>query len=508
MTLRLEPAGFLWLVRHEMRVTYRSSGRASLLKRAVPFLLLLTLPCIAGPFIAFQLRDVVDQRAAVLGFVALLNAGMLVMFVSTASPLVLRSFNERADLDLLLAAPISPSRILAAKSVAIYAAVVLPSLILLLPFLITSAALGHPEWFAALPVVIVTAIVATSLAFGFVRLLFLLVEPRRARTILQIAGGLLGAAVFLLGQAYAGVPAFSAAIGRIAAHAPPPPLDAAARATFGDPAALLELVVFALACAWASSRLAAASLTATDSPMRALPPPKVAAAPFKSGTMRIIVVKELRSIARDPELLSQLTLQLVYMLPVAVLILSGSDMGNTVGSRGAAACTLFAGLLASNLSWLIICSEDAPELLAAAPVAPSTVAWAKLIAACAPPLTVVVLLAAVLAVHHPWPALIAVMTSTGAAVSASLLQGWFGKPQRRSAFRRRQRGSLLLALGEFAIISGWSGTAAMLARNSPWAAAPAIFVAVIMAALASARPRDGIGTARTAFVVNRQQAAA
>jgi len=75
-----------------------------------------------------------------------------------------------------------------------------------------------------------------------------------------------------------------------------------------------------------------------------------------------------------------------------------------------------------------------------------------------------VLLGSALALRYPYPALVAFGTALGAALSAAMLQGRFGKPQPRRAFRRRQRGSLLLAIGEFAVISTWSGLAVGVAR--------------------------------------------
>ena len=476
--MRLGAGSLPWLVAHEFRVTWRAKAGGGLLRRVVPILLLLVLPSIAGPWFAYTLRGVpVDD--AMTGTVALGTGALLLMYVSTATPLVLRGFNERADLDLLLAAPIPPARILAAKAVAIYASAALPSLVLLTPFLLAAAVFGHATWLAAIPVMLALSVIATSLAFALVRALFAGVAPRQARIVLQIGGGLMGAAVFLVGQAYAAVPAFGAAVTRLVAHPPPAPLDWPARAALGAPGALLAVVAVAAISGTAAARLAVGALSAADVPAPARSGRRLRRLAFRGGTMRVVVAKELRSIARDPELLSQLTLQLVYILPIAVLIFSGGDRASTVGPRGAAALTLFAGLLASNLAWLVLCGEDAPDLLAAAPVAARRIALAKLIAACVPPLAGAALLGAVMATRFPAAALVALGTALGAALSAAMLQGRFGKPQPRRAFRRRQRGSLLLAIGEFAVISGWSALAVGVARYG--GIAPVALVAALVA---------------------------
>jgi len=463
VTAQLVPGGLLWLVAHEFRVTWRAKAGGGLLQRLVPILLLLIVPAFAGPWFAYSLRGFIADEA-VVGMVALSTGALLLMYVSTATPLVLRGFNERADLDLLLAAPIPPQRVLAAKAVAIYASAALPTLVLLAPFLLAAGIFGHVRWLAALPVMLALSVIATSLAFALVRLLFAGVAPRRARIILQIGGGLMGAAVFLVGQAYAAVPAFSAAVARLAAHPPAPPLDWPARAALGDPLDLAAILLVAALSSMSAARLAVGALSAADVPSAPRARAITRRVRFHAGTLRCVIVKELRCIARDPELLSQLTLQLVYILPIAVLIFSGVGSATAVGPRGAAALTLFAGLLASNLAWLILCGEDAPDLLAAAPAEPRRVAFAKLVAACLPPMAGVVLLGSALALRYPYPALVAFGTALGAALSAAMLQGRFGKPQPRRAFRRRQRGSLLLAIGEFAVISTWSGLAVGVAR--------------------------------------------
>jgi hypothetical protein len=69
--------------------------------------------------------------------------------------------------------------------------------------------------------------------------------------------------------------------------------------------------------------------------------------------------------------------------------------------------------------------------------------------------------------------LIAVPLCLLGALCAALQQLLIGRPQKRSTFRRRQSGSMLLAISEYVMAGGFSGTAALLVQGSPWAAAPA-----------------------------------
>lgn len=482
---RLRPASFLWLVAHEIRLAYRAFGTTKRWRQVLVILALIALPCLLGPLLAWSFRHVDASRGPVLGLVSLIAAGMLLLFTSVASVNVLRVFGERADLDLLLASPLPPSRILAAKSVAIYTTVALPSLTVTTPFILASALFGHPGWLAATLMIGVIAVVATSLAQALARALFAALGVRLARTVYQIIGGLLGAVLFLTIQASNAVPSFRAALAHVAAHAPPPPFDLPARAALGGIVPLAAMLALAGGVALLTTRLTAASLGNTDAPAAA-PRRRAAKVSFGAGPTVTIVRKELRLLARDPELLSQVLLQLVYLLPIFALLVTSGPGGLSL-SRIATGCTAIAALLASSLSWLIVCAEDAPELLDAAPVARTTVARGKLIAACVPPLTAIALAAAVLAGRAPLAAAAVLATSTAAALTLALLQARFGKPQSRRAFRRRTNGSLALTFGELALVGVWAATAGLVITHPLWALVPLAGLVVLLGALATGR---------------------
>jgi ABC-2 type transport system permease protein len=148
--------------------------------------------------------------------------------------------------------------------------------------------------------------------------------------------------------------------------------------------------------------------------------------------------------------------------------------------RLAAASVLFSALLASSLGWLTICGDDAPDLIAAAPVAPAQVLRMKVLAACVIPLGLVALPVAVTLARDVRAGLIALLLCPVAAVLAALQQHWAGKPQSRKAFRYRQKGSLLLAVTEYAMAGAWSATAALLVAGSSWAAITATLAVAVL----------------------------
>ncbi len=499
------PGSFVWLFAHELRLALRGLGRRTFTK-VWPILLLALLPTTIGILAAIGLATLPDRApdAVAINIVSLVIAGVALVMLPSATANVIRTFHDRADFDLLLAAPVPPRRVLAAKAIGLYAAVAVPFLFLFGPFLLASAVLGRPGMLGGIAMILVDAVIATALAFAAARALYRLIGPRAARTVLQIGAGLLGAVVFLGFQAQNIAPQTARRLGHalLTASAPPTPFDWPARAALGAPGPLVAMLLLAAAGAWAATRVAARMIvTAPTERTRARRLPE-GTPRFLSGLTRIMVVKELRLLGRDPELLGQITLRLLFLIPaIALVFRSGSHGGNVDAPRLAAAATVFAGFLASSLGWLTVCAEDAPELLAAAPVPPARMRRAKWLAACLPPALLAVIPAALAALLDRWAGVIALLMATVAAASSAALQGWYGKPAPRKAFKSRQRGGFVLGIAELVLVSAWGGTALLIARLSPFALLPALVACAIVyagdAGRAEAEARRALAPVRT-----------
>lgn len=466
-----------WLIRHELRLWAREGERAGRVGRIIALLVLTLLPLGFGIRIALDQRHAPAMPPAAIGPLAWGFAGLVLLMLSGACVYVLRSFHERGDLDLLLAAPVPPARVMAAKSLAIHAAVALPLLFVTTPFAVASALLGHPGWLGGLAVIIIAAVIATSLAFAIVAWLFRTVGAKRGRMLVQLGGGVFAVSAALLAQTPNIAPDLFRRISRWLAQAPAAPFDAPARAALGDPVALLGLAALALGLATMAAQLAANRLVSTAPKSVAAPVARGGSGRFRAGLPRILLVKELQLLWRDAELLSSVALQLAYMIPAFALIFSGAGASPT---RLAAACVLFCGLLASSLAWLTICGEDAPDLIASAPVPQRLVRRIKIVAACLPPLAMVLLPLLITATYDLRAGAAALLLCPVAAATAALQQGWAGRPQPRRAFRSRQKSSLLLAVSEYAMAGAWAGTAALLVQESVWAAATAVLALLLL----------------------------
>lgn len=472
-----------WLVAHELRLWSRDGSRTGRIGRMIAVLVLLLLPIAFGIGLASMLRDAPDVPMQAIGPLTAASGAIVLLMVSGSSIYVMRSFHDRGDLDLLLAAPIPPARVMAAKSLAIHASVALPMLLIIGPFLLASAVMGHPGWLGGIVVLVIAAVIATSIAFLLVAATFRLLGPKRGRVVVQIAGGVFAAGVAILAQTPNLAPQTWRRMMEFVARTPPPPLDYPAHAVLGSPVPMLALLMLAVGCAAGASRIAAHRL-ADSGPSDAAEAqrsvePRPATRPFRAGSPRTLLLKEMRLLWRDAELLSSIALQMAYMVPAFALIFAG---GGVSPGRLAAACVLFSGLLSSSLGWLTICGEDAPDLIAAAPVAPAQVARIKVLAAIIIPLAIVLAPVLITLAQDRRAGLIAILMCPLAAALAALQQLWAGRPQPRKTFRFRQKGSLLLAISEYVMAGAWAGTTALLIAGSPFAAVTAALALIVLAA--------------------------
>ena len=461
----LPPGSLPWLVWHDVRVKARS--RQGRFGRLLALLLLALLPIGAGIGFAWRVHAAPMLPVAAIGAVAAVLVGLLLVMISSAYAHVLRMGRDRGELELLLSAPLPAARVLAARIAAVQAVVALPFLLLTTPFFLASAVLGHGRWLAGPLVVIAVALVATALALMIATLLDRLLGPGRAQTVAQVVGVMLAASVFALGQAPNFAPRWFSAQMAALETPPPAPWDWPARAMFGDPAPLLFMLALALAAAAVSTEIAARRLEAAP-PAPTSAERRARAARFGGSPFGVLYGKELTLLGRDPELITQIGQQMVFMVPVVALIFAD---GQITPQRMASAGVFLGGALASSLAWLILCAEDAPDLIASAPVTRAAALRAKLAAVLTPPAVLVVTLALIVAIRAPLASLLMLPMALVAALATSAMQLWTRAPMKRSAFRNRYRSSLLMAVGEFIVLGALAAATRLILSGSWWALA-------------------------------------
>lgn len=509
----MRPASFLWLVRHDLRLAWRGfadvlgrlgEGRAPLVAMSAIGLVHLVAWPLAG-----LVGTLLDGAVAHGEHVALAAAGLASLAMWTTSQALVaatRALFVRSDLDLLLAAPVPPARILGARAVAIALSSAGSVALIVLPVANMGALLGRPLWLVAWPALTILGLAGTALGLMLAIAIFLAAGRQRARLVANLAATVIAGAFVLGVQAWLLLPdgvqesvrgvarGFSIAT----LERPSAPTRLVAEAAAGDVASLalllagaaglFALAVWLLAGVFARAAMSAAGVAAATAQRET----GRDALRFGAGTGASLRRKEWRLMLRDPALFSQLALQIIYTVPVAV-VLAKSGHALPTGLAVAPAIVVIAAQLAASLAWLTVSGEDAPELIATAPVARSAVERAKL-SAMAPPVALVLALPILgLALLSPRAGLITLVTAGLAAVSTALINLWHPMPGNRRGMLRRHAQSKLVGLVEHALALLWAVVVALAIYGTWLALVPALVAAGIVA---GASP--GLISARTA----------
>ena len=474
------PGSVGWLLRHELRLAWfnASGGKDSTGRRrpgnaAIALVLLgwAALHLLAWVTVEKLAGVAGDDPRILLAISAVVAGGATFMLSSAIKSSVLVMF-ERSDLDLLLSSPLPSHSILTVRLAGVAAGTAAIYLFFLAPFAHAGLLQGQWRWLGVYPGVISVAVlcscVAMLLTLGLVRVL----GARRTRVVAQVIGALAGALMVIAsqlqalssGQAQGRVrDLVDGLLGRdgVTDH----PLLLPARAMLGEPLPMLLLscvagVVFVLT-ARRTHRFFARGLQLAASAPRSGPAP---GAPrrhrFGRSLFESVVVKEWRLIVRDPHLLSQVLLQLLFLLPLFFLIFQRSEVQVQALGAGLA---LLCGSLTGALAWIALSAEDAPDLLLVSPASLRTVRRAKLAAAFVPVLALVAVPLLWLTIRMPAAGAILCFAVCGAVLGAGLIVFWCGRPGARSNFKGRGKGGIVMNMLELFNNLAWGALGWFLA---------------------------------------------
>jgi ABC-2 type transport system permease protein len=155
----------------------------------------------------------------------------------------------------------------------------------------------------------------------------------------------------------------------------------------------------------------------------------------RNGPTQALRGKEWTLLQRDPWLMSQILMQLLYLLPPAFILWRSFHDGSGASTLLVPILIIAAGQLAGGLAWLAVSGEDAPDLIASAPVTNACALRAKTEAVMGAIAIVFGPFVVALAVVAPISALVTALGVTTAAASATSIQFWFRVQAKRSHFR-------------------------------------------------------------------------
>ena len=125
-------------------------------------------------------------------------------------------------------------------------------------------------------------------------------------------------------------------------------------------------------------------------------------------------------------------------------------------------------MLASNIAWLTVAAEDAPELLGTAPARLGHLRAMKVLAALLPVWLLASPLVAWLAWRRPLEALIFVACLAGGTLSVGAAQVWYPRQGKRADLKKRMQGHGILGVLELAVVLSWGGLAYCLGAAPAW----------------------------------------
>ena len=182
-------------------------------------------------------------------------------------------------------------------------------------------------------------------------------------------------------------------------------------------------------------------------------------------------------------------MQILYLLPPAVLLWVTFRGGNDAFVVLIPVVVMAAGQLAGGLAWLAISGEDAPDLVATAPITPRRILWAKIEAVIGAIALTFAPMVAVLALDSPFAALVCGALRPCAAAGATTIQLCFRVQAKRSQFRRRQTSSRIATFAEAFSSIAWAGTSALAAGGTWYALFPALIAIGILGGVKFISPK-------------------
>lgn len=406
---------------------------------------------------------------------------------------------DRGDLDLLMSSPVSSRTVFASRVVAVATGVFVTLGLFTLPVASIGLFLGLPQLLGVIPTLASLATVAASVGMLVTLLLVRLLGARRARTTAQVVAAVTMFLLFVASQLptiLGGGDQLVRLVTPLLALFEPGRLLASNslvwlpfRSMFLHPLGTLVSLALAALVFWVAVLLLHRAFAYGVGSVESAPARKRRAAGatrFRtSNVLRTLLTKEWKLVRRDPYLISQVVLQVVYFLPAAYLMLF-QDLGAIgkpeIGPGLATLAVVVGGVLASSLARIIMVGEEARDLLAASPVAQQTVDRGKMLAVLLPVWALLAPLALWLLSSSPVAGATLLVFAFLSSGGVALLRLWNPvTASRKDLFKRTSLGDPVVAVLEFALPIVLAVTTYLVATGSVWALLPLGLAAGCMA---------------------------
>jgi ABC-2 type transport system permease protein len=489
-------ANLWWLLRHEWRLQLRESPSSRWLLWSALGVVVLGF---AGAFFARSL--VAARGVAVLpetlpvSALVFFTLGALLLFsivVSLSVRNAVQTLFERGDVDLLLSSPLDARLVLASRGLWVFVSSFLALSVFVVPLTLGAVVFLGWRLLGVLPLLASLSLLGAGVGLLVTLALVRWLGARRARTVAQVVGVFFGAGFYLVTQLGRFINTDNIPwLGSLLENVNSLPSSSAwfipARAALFEPLpTLVMLIVGAGVFAFSVQFMHRAFLTGMTSSVtggRVKTNGRIKSSKFQQNFFLNVMRKEWRLIARDPMLISQTLLQLVYFIPMLLVFFgSSSSQRDFLSLTGlfpvlAFAAVFLGGSLAQNLTQIVVGAEDAPELLRMSPANGWQIRWAKLIAAITPAWLLFTPLILWRATVEP-RSLIIFVPFTAVTVLGGLIMLWAGKPFARADLMKQRRGNQNWVVGVSLLVLDAAWLAAVLAPG--WWAASSVLVGLVI----------------------------
>jgi ABC-2 type transport system permease protein len=513
------PGTAIWLMRHHIRTRLRGKPASNRIQSLVRNVFLLGL-------MAFAVFNLGGSVASALGSLDgdynyapfVLKAGiMLSAFVISLLGSSLISaysiFTDRDDLDLLLASPLPPQRILVARLLqSAYSA-------FFTAFLMGSIAFGYAIFtvdlrFALIyPVLFSFMILDLAVSFVIARALLLWFGLRRGRTIAMVSGFAIlicGVLAFQI-NSMVGTPGGNALLAeffganfRAQMSAIVSPIG---RLAFGQPLETLGLFAFAIGAFFAVGaffwdRFAADAAMMAGQTQHVAPTKTRAKIAFRKGIFITTILKEWRSMLRDPFVIVQVATPLVSLIPLAIVLWGFQRPGSSLPSEYLVPIigflvVMFGGQVAGTLAWTAASIEEAGDLLLSSPSDGGQLFWSKALATAIPSFSFLVLAMAIIAYNDPRAAIMGTIIGSLGLCCSGAVEFLRPRPARRAKMTQRPDRSIMSVImgGAFSIV--WaSATATAMADLGYWTLVPILIGVLAVTFVWATSPKSVVWMAK------------
>lgn len=478
--LSLKPGTWPWLLRHEIRLGGRGVGGTRIWVLLLGGGILWAAIHLAawGLMVGADNIKLPPRTTVIFGSLVWLT---ITLIFSQAMMMSVSALFDRGDFDLLLSSPLSPRTVFTVRGVGIAVSVTALYFLLVTPFAHVGLLTGKYRLMAIYPALLSLGLFVTALGMLFTLTLVRLFGARRARVVAQVLGAFAGATFFLLSQAQAMLGKNQRA--QIASTmtswmepdgilAPESALWFPFRAFLGEPIPLLVTVIGGVGAFWLVMQLTykrflsgtQESVTGSATKRNEAVSREESKRYFRPGLLRNVLMKEWRLILRDPNLIAQTLLQVLYLLPLFFVV----SRGGSAVSYVVPGAVLLGGSLAGSLAWLTVAAEDAPELVGSAPVNAGRVRLMKALAAMIPVWLFLLPIFLALLWYKPWWSLVFLVCVMCSTASAGAMQVLYPRKAERKDMKRRGKNQFTVSLLEGVTVFGWSAVAYLLMQASGW----------------------------------------